>query len=77
VYLDRSDIMARLLSRIFPLLVCCSAYAQTSPAEVVIEPASALTVEIFVFVFIASIVGFVGYTWWAGKKKKEKPGTEE
>jgi hypothetical protein len=58
------------------VLACCSAYAQTSSTEVVIEPASALTVEIFVFVFIASIVGFVGYTWWAGKKKP-KPGAEE
>jgi hypothetical protein len=68
--------MTKLLSKFLPVLACCSAYAQTSATEVVIEPASALTVEIFVFVFIATIVGFVGYTWWAGKKKG-KSGTEE
>jgi hypothetical protein len=68
--------MARLLSRIVPLLAVFSAYAQTSPAEAVIEPASALTVEIFVFVFIASIVGFVGYMWWAARKQKGKPDAE-
>jgi hypothetical protein len=68
--------MVKLLARVSPVLACFSTFAQTASTEVVIEPASNLTVEIFVALFIASCVGFVWYMWWSSKKKGHSDSEE-
>ena len=61
--------MARILCSILLALASWSAFAQTAAAEVPAEKASAFTVGIFIFLFIAGCVGYVAYTWWQGRKK--------
>jgi hypothetical protein len=61
--------MARLLCSFLLALASCSAFAQSSVAEAPVEHASVLTVVVFIFFFVAACVGYVGYTWWRGRKK--------
>jgi len=60
--------MMRFLCGALLALASWSAYAQ-SPAEPPVEHASPVTVIIFIVVFLAACVGYVGYTWWRGRKK--------
>jgi flagellar basal body-associated protein FliL len=62
--------MVRLLCSFLLALASCAAYAQSSGAEPPAEHASLLTVVIFFVLFVAACVGYVGYAWWSGKKKK-------
>ena len=64
--------MMRLFCSFLLALVSWSAFAQSSGAEPPVEHASMFTVAIFIFVFIASCVGWFAYTWWDAKKKKEQ-----
>jgi hypothetical protein len=62
--------MARLLGSFLLALASLSAYAQGSGVEPPVEKVSLLAVGLFVAVFVAACVGYVGYTWWSGRKKK-------
>ena len=62
--------MARLLCSFLLALASCCVYAQSSGAEPPVEHASMVTVVIFIFVFVAACVGYIGYTWWRGRKKE-------
>ena len=64
--------MPRLLARILPASLPLLAQAQTSPTEATVQPASELTVVVFLVIFVGSIVGFIAYSMWLGKKKKER-----
>lgn len=66
--------MVRILCSFLLALASWSAYAQSSGAEPPVEHASMLTVVIFVVLFVAGCVGFVWYTWWQGRKEKERGG---
>jgi hypothetical protein len=61
--------MVRILCSFLLALASWSAYAQSSGAEPPIQHASPLTVIIFVVLSIAACIGYVGYTWWRGRKK--------
>jgi hypothetical protein len=61
--------MMRSLCSFLLALAAGSAYAQSSVPEAPVEQASPVTVVIFVVVFLAACVGYVGYTWWRGRKK--------
>ena len=55
-----------------PLLIfALDAYAQTPDPPV--EKADGVTVVIFLVVFVGSCVAYIGYAWWAGRKKRETP----
>jgi flagellar basal body-associated protein FliL len=64
--------MSRLLSRLLPLFAFSLAQAQTTQAETPIESASGATVVAFLVLFVGSIVGFVAYSMWLGKKKRQR-----
>jgi len=68
---ESSETMARLLCTFLLVLASWSAFAQSSGAEPPVEHANMFTVVIFIVVFIAACVGYVGYTWWRGRKKGE------
>ena len=63
--------MVRTLYGCLLVLMLCSAYAQTSTPEAPAEHASSLTVIIFVVLFAGSCLGYIGYAWWGGRKKKK------
>ncbi len=64
--------MTRLLCSLPLAFASLSAFAQA--AEPPVEHASPLAVGIFVLLFVVACVGFIGYTWWSGKKRKERGG---
>lgn len=68
--------MLKTLSNILPLLAVTLAQAQSSPAEPTVQPASGATVVIFLVVFVVSIVGFIGYSVWIGRKNKQANKSE-
>lgn len=68
---NASEIMVRRLCSFLLILASWCAYAQSSGAEPPVEHASLLTVAIFIFVFVAACVGYVGFTWWRGRKKED------
>jgi flagellar basal body-associated protein FliL len=60
--------MAKVLH--LPLLfLALDAYAQTP--EPPVEKAGALTVVIFVVVFVGLCASYLGYAWWSSKRKRE------
>jgi len=70
--------MVRVLSRVLPMLACCSAYAQTSRADAPAEQASPVMVVIFIILFVGSCVAFAGYTWWRARKQRhDEPARNE
>lgn len=55
-------------------LASCCAYAQSSGAEAPVEHASMFTVVVFVVLFAAVCLGYVGYAWSSARKRKERDG---
>ena len=66
--------MMRPLCGFLLFLASCCAFAQSSGAEPPVEHASMFTVVVFVVVFIAVCLGYVGYAWTTGRKKKGQDG---
>ena len=48
-----------------------SVYAQSAPAEAPMERASPVAIVLFLVLFFGGIAGYVGYTWWRGRKDQK------
>ena len=69
--------MAKVLSGFFPVLMVCSAYAQTPAADAPAAEANILTVVIFLLLFVGSCVGFFAYIWWNERKRRQREKGEK
>jgi hypothetical protein len=64
--------MGRLRAGSWLLLIfVASVYAQSTPAEAPMEQASPVTIVLFLVLFLGGILGYVGYTWWRGRKDQK------
>ncbi len=63
--------MARLLSGFLLAFAFLATQALADTAEAPVEHANPATVIAFLVFFIGSCVGYVAFTWWRGKRKKQ------
>jgi hypothetical protein len=68
--------MRRLVAAFIAFFFALSAFAQASGAEPPVEKASALTVVVFIVLFIGGCVGYLLYTWWSQGKRPKAPDEE-
>ncbi len=64
--------MTRLLSGLFPLLVCFSAFAEDVKDAPIPTTMNVVGIAIFLVLFFGSCIGFFGYMWWTHKQDQKE-----